>query len=119
MRPPRGPRCDTSPPPRPHPPPPAGPCPAAAARSSSRAAAPAPPGAGRRPAAARRGDVRAGQPPLVAGVGVVRDWEVPPCKGGLHVALGGRRRLPGIVDRLARTQQRLRRNARVVRALNP
>ena len=58
-----------------------------------------------------------GQPALLAGVGVVGDHEVAPGERRLDVDLGGGGRLAGGVHRLARTQQRLGRDARPVRAL--
>ena len=57
------------------------------------------------------------QPALLPGVGVVRDHEVPPGQRGRHVHLGVARGLPRPVHRLAGPQQRLGRDAGVVRAL--
>jgi hypothetical protein len=62
-------------------------------------------------------DGLAREPPLLAGVGVVRDHEVPVGQRRRHVDLRGRRGLERAVDRLARAQQRLGRDAGVVGAL--
>ena len=59
----------------------------------------------------------AGQPVLLARVGVVGDHEVAPRERGLDVDLGSCLRVARAVDRLARPQQRLGRDARVVGAL--
>ena len=68
-------------------------------------------------AAAQEVDAVVGQPALLTRVGVVRDHEVPPGERGLDVDLRGGRRLARSLHRLARPQQRLRRDARPVRAL--
>ena len=60
-----------------------------------------------------------GKPALLTGVGVVRDHEVAPRERGLDVDLRSSGRVVRGPDRLARTQQRLRRDARPVRALAP
>ena len=57
------------------------------------------------------------QPALLTGVGVLGDHEVPPRERGLDVDLRGGRRVARLVDRLARAQQRLGRDARPIRAL--
>ena len=60
---------------------------------------------------------RSGQPALLARVGVVRDHEIPPGQRGLDVHLGSAAGVARTVHRLARAQQRLRRNAGPVGAL--
>ena len=77
------------------------------------------PGPASRPLAPQQVDAVVGKPPLLAGVGPVGDHEVAPGERRLDVDLGARRRLAGALDRLARPQQRLRRDARPVRALAP
>ena len=67
--------------------------------------------------AAQQVDALIGQPALLPGVGVVGDHEVAPGKRRLDVDLGARGCLARPMDRLARAQQRLRRNARPVGAL--
>jgi hypothetical protein len=62
-------------------------------------------------------DALARQPALLAFVGVVRNHEVPPGERGLDVDPRGGRRVPRRLHRLARAQQRLGRDAGVVRAL--
>ena len=57
------------------------------------------------------------QPALLAGVGVVRHHEVAPGQRGLDVDLRGRAGVARALHRLARAQQRLRRNAGPVGAL--
>ena len=74
-------------------------------------------GAGEPAAAAEQVDAAVGQPALLPGVGVVRDHEVTPGQRRFDVDLGGRRRLARGVDRLARPQQGLRRDAGPVGAL--
>ena len=69
--------------------------------------------------AAQQVDVRARQPTLLTGVGVVRDHVVAPGEGGLDVDFGRRRCVACGRDRLAGTQERLGRDARPVRALAP
>jgi hypothetical protein len=73
---------------------------------------------GRRAGRCRAAD-RCLDPPASApaGIGVVRDHEVAPGKRRLDVDLGARGRLACPTDRLARQQQRLRRDARPGRAL--
>ena len=73
--------------------------------------------AGEPAGAAQQVDAVVGQPALLSGVGVVGDHEVAPGERRLDVDLGARGRLARPVDRLARAQQRLRRDARPVRAL--
>ena len=68
-------------------------------------------------AAAQQVDAVVRQPALLPGVGVVGDHEVAPRERRLDVDLRGRRRLARAVHRLARPQQRLRRDARPVGAL--
>ena len=58
------------------------------------------------------------QPAFLTGVGVVRDHEVAPGERRLDIDLGLRGGVARCVDRLARTQQRLRRDARPVRTLS-
>jgi hypothetical protein len=74
-------------------------------------------GAGQPAAAAQQPDALGLQPVLGAGVGVVRDHEVPPGqrRGDVHLGAGGR--FPGLVHSLAGAQQGLRRDAGVVGAL--
>src|SRR5581483_3035229 len=74
-------------------------------------------GAGEATGAADQVDPVLGQPARLPRVGVVRDHEVAPGERSLDVDLGARRRLAGTVYRLARAQQRLRRDARPVRTL--
>ena len=74
-------------------------------------------GPGEPAGAAHEVDAVVGQPALLAGVGVVGDHEVAPGERGLDVDLRGGRRLARLLDRLAGPQQRLGRDARVVRAL--
>src|SRR3712207_9549961 len=62
-------------------------------------------------------DPLAGQPALLAGIGVARDQGVPPGERGLDVDPRGGRRLARAVHRLARTEERLGRDAGPVRAL--
>ena len=69
--------------------------------------------------AAQQVDALARQPALLAGVGVVGDHEVTPGERRLDVDLRARRRVARRVHRLARAQQRLRRDARPVGALAP
>ena len=83
-------------------------------RTPSTSTAPVP---ASRPLPRSRSMPSSGQPALLAGVGVVRDHEVAPGERRLDVDLGGRRRLVRGVHGLARAQQRLRRDARPVRAL--
>ena len=58
-------------------------------------------------AAAQQVDSLSGQPPLLPGVGVVGDHEVPPGERGLDVNLCGGCRFARAVHRLAGPQQRL------------
>jgi len=69
--------------------------------------------------AAQQVDARTRQPALRACVGVVRDHEVTPGKRRLDVDLRTRRRIARGLHRLARAQQRLRRDARPIGALAP
>ena len=73
--------------------------------------------AGEPPAAAQQVDAPIGQQALLAGVGVVGDHEVTPGKRRLDIHLGARGGLARPMDRLARPQQRLRRDASPVGAL--
>ena len=57
------------------------------------------------------------KPPLLPGVGIVRHHEIPPGERSRDVHLGVRTCVPSTLHRLPWTQQRLRRNARPVRAL--
>ena len=75
------------------------------------------PGAGEPPAAAQQLDAAIGKEALLAGVGVVGDHEVTPGERRLDIDLRGRGGLARPMDRLARPQQRLRRNAGPVGAL--
>ena len=75
------------------------------------------PGAGEPAGPAQQRDALLGQPALLPRVRVVGDHEVAVRERGVDVDLGGRRRLPRRVHGLARPQQRLRRDARPVRAL--
>ena len=75
--------------------------------------------AGETAAAAKQVDAVIRQPALLTGVGVVRDHEVAPRERGLDVDLRSPRRVVRGPDRLAGTQQRLRRDARPVGALAP
>ena len=68
-------------------------------------------------AATQEGDAVVGQPALLPRVGVVGDHEVAVREHGVDIDLRGRRRLTRLVHGLARPQQRLRRDAREVRAL--
>ena len=72
---------------------------------------------GQPPATAKQVDAVIGEPTLLTGVGVVGDHEVSPGKDGLDVDLRRGRRVVRTVHGLARSQQRLGRNARPVRAL--
>ena len=74
-------------------------------------------GPGQPAGAAQQVDAVVGKPALLSGIGVLGDHEVAPGQRGLHVHLGARRRLARAVHRLARSQQRLRRDARPVGAL--
>ena len=74
-------------------------------------------GAAEPPTAAQQIDALALQPGLLAGVRVVGDHEVSPCEHRLHVDLRGPRGVPSGMRGLAGTQERLRRDARPVRAL--
>ncbi len=74
-------------------------------------------GAGQPPRAPQQGDAAAGEPVLLPGVGPVRHHVVAPGQRVLNVDLGGGARLARAVHRLARAQQRLRRDARPVGAL--
>ena len=74
-------------------------------------------GAGESATAANEVDAVCCEPTLLAGVGVVRNHEVAPRKCSLDVYLRRGSRLVRTVRSFTRTQQRLRRNARVVRAL--
>ena len=74
-------------------------------------------GAGQLARAPEQVDAPARQPALLAGVGIARHHEVPPGQRGLHVNLCGRGGLPRALHRLARAQQRLRRDASPVGAL--
>ena len=76
-------------------------------------------GSGEPARAAQQVDAVARQPALLPGVGVVGDHEVPPRQRRVDVDLRGRRRLARAVHGLAGPQQRLRRDARPVRALAP
>ncbi len=76
-------------------------------------------GAGEPAGPAQERDALLGQPALLPRVRVVGDHEVAVRERGVDVDLGGRRRLPRRVHGLARPQQRLRRDARPVRALAP
>ena len=69
------------------------------------------------PAAAQQLDAVIGKEALLAGVGVVGDHEVTPGKRRLDIHLRGRGGLARPMDRLARPQQRLRRDASPVGAL--
>ena len=73
--------------------------------------------AGEPAAAAQQVDAVVGQPALLPGVGVVGDHEVTPGKRRLDIDLGARGGLARPMDRLARPQQRLRRDASPVGAL--
>jgi hypothetical protein len=70
-------------------------------------------------AAVQQVDPLARQPAFLAGVGVVRDHEVPPGKRRPGVDLRAGRRLARGVHRLAGAQQRLGRDAWPVRAFAP
>src|SRR6185295_4302735 len=59
-------------------------------------------------------DAAVRQPTLLTGIGVVRDHEVPPGEGRLDVDVCGRSGMARRIDRLAWSQQRLRRDARPV-----
>ena len=74
-------------------------------------------GAGQPARAAQQVDAPLRQPALLAGVGVVRDHEVPPGQRGLDVDLGARPGVARALHRLARAQQGLGRDARPVGAL--
>ena len=65
---------------------------------------------------AQQVDALARQPLFLPGVGVVRDHEVTPGQRGGHVDLRGAGRLARLMGRLTGAQQRLGRDARVVRA---
>ena len=67
--------------------------------------------------AAQQVNVMIGQPPLLSGVGIVRDHEVTPGKRGFHVNLRVPCGLACAIYRLARAEQRLGRNARPIGAL--
>ena len=72
----------------------------------------------RQPArAAQQVDAPVREPALLAGVGIVRHHEIPPGQRGRSIDPRGGRRLVRLVRRLARAQQRLRRDASPVRAL--
>jgi hypothetical protein len=75
-------------------------------------------GAGQPAGAAQQVDARVCEPALLAGVGVVRDHEVAPGERSLDVHLGGCRRVARRLNRLAGTQQGLRRDAGEVGALS-
>ena len=75
------------------------------------------PGASQPSSATKQVDAVVRQPAFLPGVRVVRDHEVAPGEGCLDVDAGRRGRLVRGVRRLARTQQRLGRDARPVRAL--
>ena len=67
--------------------------------------------------AADQVDALVGEPALLPGVGVVRDHVVPPGERSIHVDVRHRRRFVRGVRGLAGAKQRLRRDARPVRAL--
>jgi hypothetical protein len=69
------------------------------------------------PMAANQADATIGEPALLAGVRVIRDHEVAPGECRRDVDFGLRGCLARTVNGLAGTQQRLRRNARPIRAL--
>ncbi len=69
------------------------------------------------PGAAQQVDAAIGQPALLPGVRVVGHHEVAPGKRRLDIDLGTRCRLTRRMDRLTRSQQRLRRDTGPVRAL--
>jgi hypothetical protein len=73
--------------------------------------------AGQSAGAAKQVNAGVGQPPLLSGIGVVRDHEVAPAERGLDVHLCGRSRVVRSMRRLTRPQQRLRRDVSPVRAL--
>src|SRR5271165_1100093 len=73
-------------------------------------------GPGQPARAAQQVDAPARQPALLAGIGIVRHHEVPPGQRGCHVDLRARADVARALHRLARAQQRLRRNTRPVRA---
>jgi hypothetical protein len=62
-------------------------------------------------------DALVGQPPLLAGVGIVRDHEIAPGERRLDVDLRARCGLTRLMHRLTRAEQRLGRDARPVRTL--
>ena len=74
-------------------------------------------GAGQPAGPADQVDPVVGQPLHLPGIGVVRDLEVAPGECRVDIDLGGCRRLPRSVNRLPWPEQRLGRDARVVRAL--
>ena len=74
-------------------------------------------GAGQLARAPQQVDAPVGQPALLAGVGPVRDHVVPPGQRGRHVNLRGGCRVARARHRLARAQQRLRRDTSPVGAL--
>jgi hypothetical protein len=75
--------------------------------------------AGEPAAAPQQIDAVIGQPALLSSIGVVRDHEVTPGERRLDIDLGARGRLARPMDGLARSQQRLGRDARPVGALAP
>ncbi len=76
-------------------------------------------GSGEPAGAAQEVDARSRQPALLPGVGVLGHHEVAPRECGPDVDLCGGRRLARGMHRLAGSQERLRRDARPVRALAP
>ena len=74
-------------------------------------------GSGQPAATAKQVDALLGEPPLLAGVGVVRNHKVAPGKRRRDVDLRGRRRVVGAARGLPRAQQRLGRDAGPVGAL--
>ena len=73
--------------------------------------------AGQPARASQQADAPVRQPALLAGVGIARHHEVPPRQRGRDVDLRARACLARALHRLARAQQRLRRDARPVGAL--
>ena len=74
-------------------------------------------GPGEAAAAAEQVDAVIGEPALLAGVRPVRRHEVAPPERRVDVDLRGSRRVARALNRLARAQQRLRRDTRPIRAL--
>jgi hypothetical protein len=76
-------------------------------------------GPGELAGAAQQVDALARQPPLLPGVGIIRDHEVTPGQRGVDVDLRAGGRLPRALHRLTGTEQRLGRDTCPVGALAP